>query len=183
MKKVLIVLLMGFMFFSVQGQEKAGKQKLTRQEKKELRRQQDEDAKKIVDAIIEARQFVLEANLIKGKRGQTFSVSSTINFVMVDSNKAVFQFGSAHTIGVNGVGGATVEGKITRFDVNKREKSGSYFIRINISATTGFYEIRLEISSTGMADAQVTALSNKKIGYSGRIVPLSESSVFQGMSY
>jgi len=181
MKKVLVVLLTGFMFFTVQGQE-VGKKKLTRKEKKELRRQQDEDAKKIVDAIIEARQFVLEANLIKNKSGQTFSVSSTINFVMVDSNKAVFQFGSAHTIGVNGVGGATVEGKITKYDVNKREKSGSYYIRINISATTGFYEIRLDISSTGMADAQVTALSNKKIGYSGRIIPLHESRVFQGMS-
>lgn len=183
MKQILIVLLMSMIFYSAQAQNKEDKQKLTREQKKELKIQRQEETRRVVDSIVELRQFVLEANYIKSKGGNTFSVNSTINFVVVDSVKAVFQFGSAHLVGVNGVGGVTVEGDITAYDMQKREKSGSYYIKINISASTGFYEIRLNISSGGMADAQITALSSNRINYSGIIVPLQQSRIYKGMSY
>ena len=165
---------------NIQAQDKNGK--LTREQKKELKRIQQEKEMRVIDSIIDLRQFVLEANYIKDKRGQSFAVSSTINFIMIDSAKAVFQFGSVRLIGINGLGGVTVEGNVTGYNVQKREKSNSYYIKINISASTGFYEIRLNISSGGMADAQVTALSSNRIAYSGIIVPLQESRIFQGMS-
>lgn len=183
MKKLVVMLCLGLMVFSINAQEKTKKQKLTRAEKRELRQQQEEATKQVVASIIEARQFVLEANVIKNKRGDSFPVNSSINFVKVDSAIAIFQFGSAHTIGINGVGGVTVEGRINTFEVHKREKSGSYYIRIGIAAPSGFYDIQLSISSVGTTEAQVTALSNNRINYSGKIVPISQSHIYKGSSY
>lgn len=182
MKKVIVVLMLGVFFFSAQGQEKSDK-KLTRKERKELKRIENIEKMKIVDALVVSKHFVLEANTIKGKHGQFFSVNSSINFISVDQEKAVFQFGSAHMIGVNGVGGATVEGRINRYDVKKNEKTGSLNIVITISSSTGFYDINLDIYSEESANATVkTTSSNKRISYSGKIVSLSESRVYKGMS-
>ena len=183
MKRTLLIMLIGLLFVTVEAQDKNSKKRLSREEKKELKRQQEEKAVKIVSAIIDDKRFILEADYIRNRYGQSLPVNSNINFVAVDSTRAIFQFGSAHTVGINGVGGVTIEGRITSFDVQKREKSGSYYIHINISATTGFYEIQLDVTSTGMASAQVTALSRHRIEYSGRLAPLNQSRVFKGTSY
>ncbi len=182
MKKAAIILsiLLLSSITILQAQEK--KKKLTKEEKKELKQQQKEEAIQQTTLMIENKTFVLEADNLQNRKGITVPVSSNINFISVNGNVAVFQFGSAHTVGYNGVGGVTVEGRITSWDVKKREKSGAYYIRINITATTGFYDITFDISSTGMADATVNTNSKHKLHYSGMAVPLSESRIHKGYS-
>jgi hypothetical protein len=183
MKKIIAILLLSTLFFTVAAQEK-NKKKLTREEKKELRRQQKEEAEKLVTAMIESRQFVLLADNIQSRQGRTFPVSSNINFVLVDSNEAVFQFGSVRLIGINGIGGITVEGKITYYDVKKYEKSGAYYIKMTISTSTGFYDIKFNISSTGVADAEVeSTMAGGGFSYLGRIVPAHQSRYYKGTSF
>lgn len=183
MKKILIILISLFIVIAVQGQEKSKKQKLTREEKKELKKQQKEEAIQIVDSIISAKQFVLEANLLRGKSGQSFNVDYQLNFIKIVGDKAICQFGSATLVGENGFGGVTLDGVVKDFKANKNEKSGSYFIRMVISTTTGFYDISMDISPTGIANAIITAISNNKITYYGSIVPLDKSSTINGISY
>ncbi len=158
------------------------KKKLTREEKKELKQQQKEEAIIATTQMIENKTFVLEADQLRDQKGGMAVVNSTINFISVNGDVAVFQFGSAHAIGYNGVGGITVEGKITSWDVTKREKTGSYYIKVNISSVSGFYGITFDISSTGMADATINTNSRHKLLYSGMAVPLLESRVYKGQS-
>jgi len=182
MKQFIVLLLLSSFFLTTTAQEKT-KKKLTREEKKELKLKQEEKAEKLVSAMIEARQFVLLADNISTQEGLTFPVSSNINFVLVDSTKATFQFGSVSLIGINGVGGVTIDGNITYFDVKKYEKSGAYFIRMTISTSTGFYDINFNILATGIADAEVVAMSNFRFNYSGRIVPINQSRYYKGTSF
>lgn len=181
--KLLISLMLICLISSASIAQEQKKQKLTRQERKELKAQRQAEQIKLITATIESKKFVLEADQIKDRRGKLYPVNSNINFVAVDSNRAAFQLGSAHTIGINGVGGVTIDGQISRFTIDKREKSGSYFITITISATGGFYDVSLNVSSTGNASAQVMTLRGQRIEYSGKIVPLSLSRVHKGFSY
>jgi len=180
MRRVVILLVLSVFLINVGNAQ--DKRKLTRKERKELREKLKEEKIKFVDSIIEQRKFVLEADYIMNRKGESFSVSSNINFIYIDSATAVFQFGSTYLIGVNGVGGVTVEGKIKDYQLTKR-KSGSYYIRISVSSSIGFFDINLNITSTGVADADISTMSNKKINYSGRIKSLSQSNVYQGRSY
>jgi len=182
MKQLIVLLLLSSFFLTTTAQEK-NKKRLTREEKKELKRQQREEAEKLVSAMIEARQFVLLADNIRNRQGRTYPVSSNINFVLVDSTKATFQFGSVSIIGINGVGGVTIDGNITHYDVKKYEKSGAYYIKMTISASTGFYDIRFNITSTGVADAEIVAMSNRRFEYSGRIVPINKSRHYKGTAF
>lgn len=157
-------------------------QEKTREEKKAEREAEKQERMKRVEAMVENKQFVLEADYLRDRRGQSIPVNSTINFVSLDSNRAVFQFGSAHTVGYNGVGGATIEGKVTSWDMREL-KRGGYYVRVTISSTLGFYDINFSISSTGMAEATVTANTRGRLIYSGDLVALHESRVYEGTSY
>lgn len=181
MRTIVVLVLFSVISLGTIAQEQ--KQKLTRQERRELRKQKQEEQIKLISTAIENQHFVLEATNIKGKKGKFHAVNSNINFVAIDSTRAIFQLGSAHTIGINGLGGVTVEGQITSYSADKRKKSGSHFIKMTISATGGFYDISMNISSTGNASAQVMTMRGHRIEYSGSVVPAFQSRVFKGFSY
>lgn len=159
------------------------KEKLTREQKKEMREQREQERIQVTKQALNDTLYVLEADYLGNRQGQRVSVSSTINFISVTKDKAVFQFGSAHTIGYNGVGGATVEGSITKYEITERKNGGSYFVRINISSTIGFFDITLDIGASGNTSATVHTNTRHKLNYSGKLMPRSESSIFKGMSY
>lgn len=64
--------------------------------------------------------------------GQQIRVNRMINFVAVDSANAAFQFGSASNVGVNGLGGVTIEGNITKYDVKTTYTGKSLLYQIEI---------------------------------------------------
>lgn len=172
-----ILLLAGFTV--VQGQEE--KKKLTREERKEQRRIEQEERIKIIEQALNDTLYVLEAEYLSNRKGQRVSVVSSINFILVSKDKAVFQFGSAHTAGYNGVGGATVDGRITKYEITQR-KNQSSFVQLTISSNVGFFDITIDVGSTGNASATVHTNTRHKLNYSGKVVPRQESNIFKGMS-
>lgn len=180
MKKLLFIILLFSTLLSAQAQEK---KKLTKEERKEVKQKEAEQQKALVDLMVEYRRFVLEATSLKSKKGVSVQVNSNINFIIIDSTEAVFQLGSAHTVGYNGVGGATIKGRVTNYEVTKREKSESYSIRVNIMSNIGQYEIWFSISSNGNADATVNAHTSARLNYTGRVEPIATSRVYQGISF
>ncbi len=158
------------------------KQKLTREQKKELKAQQEEAQRQLVTQLITDRRFVLEAYQLRNKQGNSVNVNSNINFILIDSVEAVFQFGSAQMVGVNGVGGLTIEGTVSKWETTFREKSGSYFIRLTLSSRSGFFDITLNVMASGSADATVSTMGGGQLNYSGNIIPLEMSSVYKGMA-
>ena len=187
MKRILMlltVLLIAIPTFS-QDQELSKKEK--RQLEKQLKKEQkaEEAAKKaaVIGLMVEYHRFVLEADRIKDKRGHSVNVSSMINFIAADSINGVVQIGSNSYVGMNGVGGITVEGPISNYKYTFNEKSSSYSISFNIRSSIGTYDVRMTASPDGRADATVSSTGPGKVNYSGFLVPPVRSSVYKGTSY
>lgn len=161
--------------------------------KKELRQLQKEQKKAEADAareaalvitraMIEHQKFVLEADFLSDKRGQRVPVQATINFIMIDSNRSTVQFGSAMTIGYNGVGGATIEGNISNYKYNVMGKNKeNYNVSFNFMSSLGTYDITLLVNAVGSADAQVRGNWGGQLNYHGKLVPLEISRIYKAM--
>lgn len=135
---------------------------------------------KLVEYMISQHRFVLEANMLFDRYGQSFSVSPHINFVASDSLTGVIQVGESMYIGSNGLGGITIEGRVTNYEWEKNEKNGNYRVSYSLRSTVGSYDISINIHSSGSADATVRGTFSGSISYSGDLVHPSKSKIFQG---
>jgi hypothetical protein len=122
---------------------KREQRKLLKEEKKRIEKEEAARYAELVEKMVTRPAFVLEANMLYDRYGQTIQVQSTINFVMVDSTEGVIQVGSPLYLGQNGVGGITLEGAVTRYEVNKNEKRGTYNISYGLQSTMGHYDVTI----------------------------------------
>jgi len=185
------ILIVGLFFIPLVGfaQEQTDQQVMSKEEQKQMekehrkavRQAEEEATMKRVDSMMNQHRYVLEADYVSGKSGSRIPVSSTLNFLIVDSSEVVIQLGSLTGIGYNGVGGITVEGNITKYEMNKKEgkKGVSYNISIYIMSNIGVYDIQLWISSSGQADATVRGNTSGVLNYSGRLMSINESRVYK----
>lgn len=185
--KILLSLLIGIFLMpgSVFAQEDElsarEKRKLKRQEKKEQREKQIEARSKLNNQLIKSRRFVLEADKLSNRYGQSAYVSSNINFILVDSSNAVIQIGSHSGIGANGVGGVTAEGRITNYEVSQKDDKD--FIRVNMSVSTalGVFDVRFYINPSTSSSAELSsAVRGGNLTFTGDIKPIQSASIYQG---
>jgi hypothetical protein len=131
--------------------------------------------------LVETQQFVLEADWLSDKYGNRIPVTSTINFVMVDSTEGVMQLGNAFAVGYNGLGGSTVEGRISDYKVKTiGKKKNAYNIYMNFQSTLGNFNINLMVGGDGSADANIRSNWPGQLNYHGDIVPLGQARVYKG---
>lgn len=187
MKQILLTLIAVLMMVPVISQAQELSKKEQRQLQKQLRKEQKaEEAERqsaIVGLMMEHRRFVLEADQLRDKRGNTVNVSSMINFIASDSVTGVIQIGSNHYVGMNGAGGITVEGSISNYEVSRNEKNGTYSVTYTVLSSLGAYTVRMTAFPGGRADATVSSNWPGKVNYVGYLVPPSASKVYKGMSY
>lgn len=158
--------------------------KLSKEQRLAMRQAEEEVTAKLVDWMIEKRQFVLEANYLSNQTGERIIVNSRLNFIAVDSSRITIQLASTSGIGgSNGMGGITADGNITRFEVAKvgRNKD-SYNIRILAMTHVGTFDITFDISPSSNTDASISGNTRGRLNYHGRLIPLKMSKVFKGMS-
>jgi hypothetical protein len=164
-------------------------QQLSKKELKKLQKEQknadlaaeSERMAEVTKFMVEQQQFVLEADYLSDKYGQRVIVTPTINFVLIDSLVGSVQFGSAQAIGYNGVGGITVDGRITKYEYTMIGKNqDSYSIRLVFMASIGTYDITLMVNAQGYADAQVRGNWSGQLNYHGKLVPLTLSRFYKG---
>lgn len=155
---------------------------IAKEEKRARKNAEEEQLRKLVSLMMEYQRFVLEAEFVGDQTGQRIPVNSTINFIAVDSSIATLQLGTPHGVGYNGVGGVTVDGKITKYDLKEVQgkRSKSYHLMLFISSSMGPYNVSFNISETGYSDATVRGNSMGQLKYSGKIVPISMSRVYKG---
>ena len=174
---------------SVLGASAQDDMKLSKSELKKLQKEQkkaeqaalEEEMKGLVDAMITYQQFVLEADYLSDKYGTRIPVQSNINFIIADSLEGVLQFGSAMTIGYNGVGGSTINGKINNYKYQTiGKKKDSYSVSFSFNSSLGTYDITLMVTSNGNADATVRGNWSGSLSYHGRLVPISLSRIYKG---
>jgi hypothetical protein len=164
-------------------------QELSRSEQKKLNKQlkKEQEAEElaksavVVSAMVNQATFVLEANSLRNKQGESLMVTTALNFVAADSTTGVLQIGDDAGIGPNGVGGITVEGRISDYKFTQHEKSGSYNVSYYLQTPVGTYDVRLTAYSNGRAEATLSnATWGGRITFSGFLIPPGLSRVYKG---
>ncbi len=131
---------------------------------------------------LEDKDFVLEANRVDFRRGQSAFVSSNTNFVSVKDNKGTVQLAlDGAMAGPNGLGGITVDGTVSNVKMDTDKKGNILYSMsiqgIGISATVSFNMIK----GSNKCTATVTPnLNSNRISFTGMLFPTSESSIFKG---
>lgn len=164
---------------------KKEQRKLIREEKKKEAEEHAARMLELTENMVKSSRFVLEADMLSNRFGQTVNVPSSINFLMVDSLYGIIQVGNSYSLGANGVGGTTIEGKIRNYEVEKNKKGKTFNVNYDLySNMGGTYTVRLSTYGIGKAEATVSgSFSNGNIKYSGNLVPLEASRVFKGSAY
>jgi hypothetical protein len=149
--------------------------------RKEEKKRELERMSEITSQMVKLQRFVLEADYLGDKYGNMVSVSPSINFIMIDSLEGTVQFGNAFSIGYNGVGGETLDGKVTRYEYTMMgKKKDSYSIMMVFMSSLGTYDITFSVSPDGYADAVIRGSWSGQLKYHGKLVPLGLSKVYKG---
>lgn len=164
---------------------KKEQKKLAKEQKRAEQAEKRNEQAAIIKHLLDSQMFVLEADYISDGRGQRIQVISSINFVAIDSTLGLLQIGSPSGLGWNGVGGITVEGKISKYELKTIEgkRGTSYALSIVVMSSIGIYDVHFRISPSGYSDATVRSTVSGQLKYSGHIVPISQSKVYKGLSY
>ena len=135
-------------------------------------------------AALRNQDFVLEADNVQFRNGQTVFVNSTTNFISVKGNRAVVQISPSNfASGPNGVGGVTVDGAISGLEV-RTDSKGRTTLSMNVNGIGINAEIEIYMFP-GSNRASATVYPNFKsntIWIEGNIVPYDNSNVFEGSS-
>jgi hypothetical protein len=190
-KKQLLLFLLAFLSlnnYSQEDQQVMDKKELKalEKEKREAQKKEiEENERKLVEYMIDNKKFVLEANYLSGKSGPNIPVNSNLNFISIDSNECVIQLANTSGIGNNGLGGVTVEGPVTKYEVTKKEtKHGvSYTVMLSMRSSLGTYDICVWTSPDGYADATISGITAGRLNYSGKLEPLQGSHIYKGNAY
>jgi hypothetical protein len=170
----------------VQAQEdlrlsKAEIRKLQREQQREEKAAMDDRMAEMTRWMIDNQNFVLQADYLSDRYGSRVSVSSNINFLLVDSMQATMQLGSAFSVGYNGVGGTTIDGRISKYEVNAvGKKKDSWNISMIFRSSQGTYDISLMVSPTGYADAIIRGNWSGELNYHGSLVPIAQARIYKG---
>jgi hypothetical protein len=154
--------------------------KLSRQERKEVRKAQLAANYSILDSLLNAKSFVLEADYLQNKYGDRVPVVSSLNFIKVDGSYGVLQTGSNTTIGYNGVGGVTAEGNIGSWEITRDPKKQIYWLRFSIMTNIGHYDIFMNVNSDNNASATISGLGPGNLTWEGHLATINNSRVFKG---
>jgi hypothetical protein len=135
-------------------------------------------------AAVRNRDFVLEADQVTFKNGNTVFVNSNTTFIYVKGNRAVVQISPSNfASGPNGVGGVTVDGTIT--DMQRMvDKKGRVTLSFNVMGIGINAQIEIYmVPGTNQASATIYPNFNSNtVWMSGEIVPYESSDIFEGTS-
>lgn len=158
-------------------------QKSAQKREVEKRIEAIQDSIRSVEAFtaLEQLDFVLEANRLSFKRGETAFVTSNTNFVSLSDDKAVIQIAPFYGGGPNGVGGITLEGRASNIKL-KTDKKGNVILTMSVSGTglSAMVDISLPKNSY-MASVTVNPnFHSNRVTLYGVLLPSGKSDVFKG---
>lgn len=186
MKKIFLLFLMFVISFSLLGQveitDKKAQRAQAKQEKKKAKEEKLEWMKEVTRGMVESHRFVLEADYLTGSGGNLIPVSPSVNFIAIDSSRATIQLAIVDIPGYNGLGGITVDGTVTKYEVRKIEKKKftAYNVTVIVFSNTGTYDIHFFIGDDGKGEATIRNTRSGKLDYSGIFYPPDISKVYKG---
>jgi hypothetical protein len=125
--------------------------------------------------------LVLEADQAFNKRGEMVNVDGTLNFIAINKGVVSVQLAFPFLIGPNGVGGITMEGRLTSYEI-KETKYGNIIIYVRSFGNSLNADINITLYANGnQADARVSASTLPyQLSFNGKLIYLTNSSYFKG---
>lgn len=144
------------------------------------------DSMRAVEAFnaLQRYDFVIEADRLSFKYGETAYVTSSTNFISLKGDRAVIQIAPFHGGGPNGVGGITLEGRATNVKF-KIDKKGNSTLTMNVSGAVISATVSITLPKNGyMATAIVNSnFRSNRVTLYGTLLPTSKSDIFKGRSF
>jgi hypothetical protein len=154
--------------------------KLSRQERKEVRKAQLAANFNVLDSLLNSKSFVLEADFLQDSYGNRIPVVSNLNFIKVDGSNGILQTGTNSGLGYNGVGGVTAEGTTGSWEINKDIKKLYYSVQFSIITNIGQYDIFMNVMADDHARATISGLGPGKLTWEGHLETVNNSRIFKG---
>ncbi len=179
----ILVFCIGIIFFTINYSIAQEQKKLSKKEKKELKKQRQIKQKKAIVDLLKSKAWVIEAHTVYDRYNQSYQLNPTINFVGIKGEEGALQLGFDGLIGWNGVGGVTIDGKVTDYEINEGKNNNSPSVNLRFRGrVVGSATISITINVSGQATARVNGDFGDRITFSGMIKSLEESSVYKGQS-
>jgi len=175
-----LFLIFGFLWIPLNSNSQSNK--LSRQEQKEVRKAQMAANFYILDSLLKARSFVLEADYLQNNYGDRALVVPSLNFIKVDDSKGVLQTGSNSGMGYNSVGGVTAEGSIGTWKIYKDFRKLSYTLQFSLNTNIGNYDIFMTVTSDNHASATISGLGPGNLIWQGHLETIDNSRIFKGQN-
>ena len=153
-------------------------------EDRQLRELADSLASVQARAALRNQDFVLEADNIQFRNGNTVFVNSSTNFISVKGNRAVVQISPSNfASGPNGLGGVTVDGYISGQEV-KTDSKGRITFSMNVTGIgiNAQVEIYMFPNSNQASATVYPNFNSNTVWLQGVIVPYENSNVVEGSS-
>ena len=135
-------------------------------------------------AAIRNKDFVLQVDNVTFRSGNTAYVNSSTKFISVKGNRAVVQISPSNfAAGPNGVGGVTVDGGISGYQITT-DRKGRVNLTYNVSGIGISAQVEVYIVP-GSTYAQATIYPNfnsNTLWLSGTVVPYNNANVIEGSS-
>ena len=182
MKKIGFALIIVLISVTAFAQTKA-ERKEAKKAKKETKLKEDIANAEVFIAIVQSKRFVLEANTLFDKSGQGYNLNSNINFVGFDGESSTIQLAFNQLVGWNGIGGVTIDGKISQMEVKQKDGSPTFTVDATvINNGGGMVTMIFRVSSNGSARVDMSGSFGERLSFQGNIVPLGQTSVYKGSS-
>ncbi|MDD6889962.1 MAG: DUF4251 domain-containing protein [Bacteroidales bacterium] len=144
----------------------------------------DSVANNVARLQLKYRKFVLTADQITINQSSLITVSDNTNFVLADSLTGVVQVSPRFAGGPNSLGGFTVTGDITNYEM-KTDKDGDVTVTYRLSAPIGSTDVRIFLrKGSNAAEATLTPTFNTgRATLYGKIKALGNHEYFEGRSF
>lgn len=185
MKAIITLMMFVAATFAATAQSNTQDKKLSKKEKKLMEARIDSAFNAEAIQAINDTAFTIEADQVMFKRGYTAHVTASTNFVAVRGDNAIVQVAfNVPVSGFNGLGGITVEGSISRYEVNK-DKKGNVFVRMGVMGKGISAQLFISLWK-GANKATVSIQPNfnsNKLTLSGMMWKPERSNVFKGTTF
>ena len=180
MRAISIVIIMVLLGGSAIAQTKEEK-KAAKKAKKEAKVQQDKENTAVLISIVESKRFVLEANTLYDRTGQTYILNSNLNFVGFDGVNSTIQLAFDQLIGWNGVGGVTIDGKITKMEIKTKDDGIGFTINASVlNKGGGLVTMIFNVNSIGNARVDMSGSFGERLSFQGILIALDKTNVYKG---
>jgi len=173
------LLITGFLFLSLLafGQQRDKSDTLSRSERRELAKKEEEKAKAYMDSLINNQTWVLQAHTVVGKYNDYHVLNSVLNFVSVNKQEGTIQLVFRNVPNWNGIGGTTLEGEIQRYKVVKQ--GDNYIVSGTLFGNQGAITFRM-YPSIYTATIELSGSFGDRVKLRGNLISPEESAIFKG---